>query len=195
MVFLLTIRPTRCSTKLLVQKMADAFQNNENSQNRKQLSQKKSSADDTGNDVIPGAKASRSNQKLANLSHRLANLQRSGKIERAALLDLQGHPLVLSSGMEISPDDGETILRTLASPYNSMTRLKVGKQDFVCFKNTGQSLVGKSEEDFLCVNKGPEFLVVGISDPQSPGSSIYELSRFVAQHVNINSLVDERDNC
>lgn len=140
-------------------------------------------------------RASRSAKKLDNLNHMLERLRCSGKIERAAFLDLQGTPLVRSSGMDISPDDGETILRTLNSPFSPMTRLRVGKQDFVCFKNTGTSLVGKSDDDFLCVYRGTDFVVVGISDPQSPGSSIYEISRFLSKISGETDYADDTDNC
>ena len=99
--------------------------------------------------------------------------------------------------MDISADDGETILRTLAYPCNPMTKLRVGKQDFICFKNTrdSASLVGKSDSDFLCVYKGAEFIVVGISDPESPGSSIYEMSRFLSQTLESIGRTEDTDNC
>ena len=113
----------------------------------------------------------------------MERLTRTGKIEKAALIDFNGHLLAKSPGLSIIQKDIDALLGALNSPYQSLVKLNVGNSVFTCFRNDSgtNSLIGWTDDDVLTAYKCVDFVVVGVSDPESPGSSIYEMMRFVKQ--------------
>lgn len=108
-------------------------------------------------------------------------LQKTGKIEKSALIDFNGNCLISTPGFELGQRETISILRAIESQYVSLIKLKIGEQTFTCFRNDSvtSSLIGRAENDVISIYKCVEFVVVGISDPDSPGSCIYEMQRFV----------------
>lgn len=115
----------------------------------------------------------------AELEQHVERLLCTGKIEQVAIIDFSGNILIRSDGMDIDLKDAETILRVLESADTSLVKIKIGKQDFRCFKDSVTSFVGRADYDFVCACLSVDFVVIGISDANSPGSCIYEMSRFV----------------
>ena len=113
--------------------------------------------------------------------HYIEILQKTGKIEKVALLDFNGNLIVSTEEFELRQQDTNSILRAIESQYLSLIKLKIGDKMFTCFRNDSMTepLIGRSENDVISVYKCVEFIVVGISDPNSPGSCIYEMQKFV----------------
>lgn len=108
-------------------------------------------------------------------------LQKTGKIEKTAILDFNGNILISTAGFELGPRETSSILRAIESQYLSLIKLKIQNQVFTCFRNDSltPSLIGRAEDDVISAYKCVDFIVVGISDPDSPGSCIYEMQKFV----------------
>ena len=116
-------------------------------------------------------------------------LQKTGKIEKVALLDFSGELLISSEGFELGSREINSILRAIESQYLSLMKLKIRGKVFTCFRNDSmtKSLIGRAENDVISVYKCVEFIVVGISDPDSPGSCIYEMQKFVKRCFRLSS--------
>ena len=106
-------------------------------------------------------------------------LKSTGKIEKVALLDLNGKILIRSVGMNLTEEEAFAALCVLRSPDKSLAKIRMGNQDYTCFKNSPSSFVGRAENDFVHVRSCLDFIVICLSDPNSPGSCIYEVTRFV----------------
>ena len=108
-------------------------------------------------------------------------LQKTGKIEKAALLDFNGNLLISTEGFELGQRETNSVVRAIESQYLSLIKLKIEDKMFTCFRNDSvtPSFIGRAENDVISVYKCVEFIVVGISDPNSPGSCIYEMQKFV----------------
>ena len=120
-------------------------------------------------------------QDLERYQSCIEQLQKTGKIEKVALLDFNGNFLISTEGFELGLQETTSILRAVEGRYVSLIKLKIGEQTFTCFRNDSvtSSLIGRAENDVISIYKCVEFIVVGISDPNSPGSCIYEMQRFV----------------
>lgn len=113
------------------------------------------------------------------LEQHVERLLYTGTIEQVAIIDFSGKILIRSDGATIEQQDAVTILRVLESADTSLVKIRIGQQDFKCFKTSANSFVGRADYDFVCACVSVDFVVIGISDANSPGSCIYEMSRFV----------------
>ena len=120
-------------------------------------------------------------QELERYSSYIGQLQKTGKIEKAALIDFRGNILIATPGFKLGLLDTNAIISAINGQYASLIKLKVGEQMFTCFRNDSltTSLIGRADDDVISVYKCVDFIAVGISDPNSPGSCIYEMQRFV----------------
>ncbi|KAK3607665.1 hypothetical protein CHS0354_010652 [Potamilus streckersoni] len=108
----------------------------------------------------------------------LDELKKTGKIERAALIDHEGSVLTVTPGLKLTVDEVKGILTTLAHKYTRLIKLNIGQEVFTCFQNVHNNdiLIGRAEKQMLTIQKCKEFVVVGLADFDSPGSCIYEVT-------------------
>jgi hypothetical protein len=118
-------------------------------------------------------------RKISELQNYVEILKSTGKIEKVAITDLNGKILIRSIGMGITEEEAFAALCILRSSDKTLAKIRIDKQDYTCFKNSSSSFVGRAENDFLHVRSCLDIILICISDPNSPGSSIYEVSRFV----------------
>ncbi|KAL4236070.1 profilin [Mactra antiquata] len=133
-----------------------------------------------------------------NLVSHLDHLKRTGKIEHVAFIDLNGNLLLSSSGFNITSDSTKAVIHVLRSKSKStnMVKIKIGITEFLCINITDELFVGRSKEDFICVNKCTNFIVICTADPEAPGSCIFEVSRYVKKcyRNSVFSLQSQRNS-
>ncbi|KAL3867938.1 hypothetical protein ACJMK2_040780 [Sinanodonta woodiana] len=110
----------------------------------------------------------------------LYKLKRTGKIERAALINHVGSVLAVTPGFKLTEQEVAGILSALSHRYSHLIKLQIGQDVFTCFQHSQNTdiLVGRAENDVLTIQKCNDFVVVGLADPESPGSCIHEVMTF-----------------
>ncbi|KAK3589367.1 hypothetical protein CHS0354_010014 [Potamilus streckersoni] len=116
------------------------------------------------------------------MSHRrwdlhLDKLMRTGKIERAALIDHTGCLLAASPDFILAEHEIIGILSALGHQYSHLVKLKIAHEVFTCFQNIHNNdvLIGRTENAVLVLHTCKDFVVVALADPESPGSCMYEI--------------------
>lgn len=121
---------------------------------------------------------SRSNIRWKDL---LYTLTRNGKIEKAAIIDSEKNSVVASSfDFKVADSEINTISCALSGKYSSLMKMKLWQSFFTCFRHGDDTntIVGKADDEVLVAHKCGDILVIGISHAETPGSSIYEVTKF-----------------
>lgn len=110
----------------------------------------------------------------------LYTLTRNGKIEKAAIIDADNSVVASSLNFIVADSDINTIYAALSGNYSSLMKMKLWKSFFTCFRHGDDTntIVGKADDEVLVAHKCGDFLVIGISHAETPGSSIYEVTKF-----------------
>ncbi|OWF56331.1 hypothetical protein KP79_PYT08287 [Mizuhopecten yessoensis] len=111
----------------------------------------------------------------------LCRLTKNGKIEKAAIFHHDGHTvLACSKDFKISEKDIRAIGCAVSAKYSSLMTMKFCDNYYKCFRHSDDkdTLVGKADEEVLVVHKIHDITIVAISHPETPGSSIYEVTKF-----------------
>ncbi|KAL3867949.1 hypothetical protein ACJMK2_040791 [Sinanodonta woodiana] len=118
----------------------------------------------------------------------LDELTKTGKIQRAALIDPKSSVLAASPGLKLTEGEVAGVLTALSHKYTYLIRLNIGQEIFTCFQNVHNTdvLIGRAENQMLTIQKCKDFVVVGLAEFDSPGSCIYEITKF-AKKYNHNS--------
>lgn len=116
----------------------------------------------------------------SDLRNLLLKLTRNGKIERAAIIDKAGKIVACSANFTFKDSDVKTLNYALSGQYSSLVRMKFGNEMFMCFRQCedNDTLLGKNGEEILVAHRKNGFLVVGIGHSDTPGSCLYEVTRF-----------------
>lgn len=114
------------------------------------------------------------------------------KAEHGAFIDMDGKLLLQDWGMGLDKGDAAGVVqvinsfrRTTNSPV-SLFKLNLGKREATCFRNSDISFVGMTENHFTYAHKCKDFVVLVLSDPESNGSCIFQMTKFV-RYVNNKS--------
>lgn len=110
----------------------------------------------------------------------LYTLTRNGKIEKAAIIDADNSVVASSLNFIVADSDINTIYAALSGNYSSLMKMKLWKSFFTCFRHGDDTntIVGKADDEVLVAHKCGDFLVIGLSHAETPGSSIYEVTKF-----------------
>ncbi|KAL3867939.1 hypothetical protein ACJMK2_040781 [Sinanodonta woodiana] len=82
------------------------------------------------------------------------------------------------------------ILSALSHKYSHLLKLQIGQDAFRCFQHSQNTdiLVGRAEKDVLTIQKSNDFVVVGLADPEFPGSCIHEMMTFARRYNRKSNL-------
>lgn len=111
----------------------------------------------------------------------LSRLTRNGKIEKAAIFHHDGHGLLAcSKEFHVTEKDIRAAVCAVSAKYSSLMTIKFWENHYTCFRHNDDkdTLVGKADEEVLVIHKIHDIVIVAISHPETPGSTIYEVTRF-----------------
>lgn len=111
----------------------------------------------------------------------LCRLTKNGKVEKAAILSHDGHIiLACSRDFKLNEKDARSLANAVSAKYYSLMTMKFCDNYYTCFRHNDDkdTLVGKADDEVLVVHKIHDITIVAISHPETPGSSIYEVTKF-----------------
>lgn len=113
----------------------------------------------------------------------LNNLTRRLKVKQAAILDLQGNAVHITSDFFVPPDDGQNLQRMLhTAPTAGIWRFSVFGDDFRCFHcDGGSTVLGYSPTTIMTAHVTRQHIVVGLAPEHVPGSCLHEMMQVWAQ--------------
>ena len=123
------------------------------------------------------------NMKERRWNDLLRGLIKRGKVENAAIINFEGEIVAISDQWKISPGDAVGLLNATLSTYPALTKLSISQHTFTCFTHgSNGTIVGRADSHVLVAHRSEKFIVVGVSDPEAPGSCIYEVVEF-GKHI------------
>ncbi|CAL1526993.1 unnamed protein product [Lymnaea stagnalis] len=100
----------------------------------------------------------------------------TGKVNHAFVASIEGKILAKTSGLMIPADDVTTLICSLTSNYSGSVKLSLMTFTYTCFKDDlNSALIGKAENSIFVARLGSQNVVVGFTDPCTPGSCIREI--------------------
>lgn len=87
-----------------------------------------------------------------------------------------GNVLAATAGLAVTGRDVMTLGYTLESNYSGVVKITLLTAVYNCFvHDKGFSLIGRADNSVFAARKRNEIIVVGFTDPSSPGSCIKEV--------------------
>lgn len=105
-----------------------------------------------------------------------------GVVEHAAIISPKGEILACSPDMSVSKRDIKHVLHGLNDGCNTLMKLELWETYYTCFRENSDTFVGMAENSLLVAHRSKDCLIIGLSDPKSPGSCLYEVTKF-GKHI------------
>lgn len=108
----------------------------------------------------------------------LSRMTRNKKIEKAAIISNEDKVLCCSSEFKLCDNDISGFHNAFSG--QAMMRLKLCGNCYTCFRQNddNNTVVGKADNEILVLHKCRDFTIVGVGHTDTPGSCIYEVTRF-----------------
>ncbi|KAK6188064.1 hypothetical protein SNE40_004328 [Patella caerulea] len=118
----------------------------------------------------------------------LSRLTNRGKVETAAITNLEGEVLASTADWHISTTETVGVLKAVCSNYGSLIKMKISDDLYTCFRHDNcDTIVGKAEDKVLVAHKCQQCMIIGFADVESPGSCIYDITEF-GKHIEKRGL-------
>lgn len=119
----------------------------------------------------------------------LYKLIKNGKIEKAIILDANERCLCHSAGFQLAEKDFRQLKCAMSDRYSKLMAMNVCGDRYTCFRQGQEAdiLVGRCGDKILVVHKTSEFFIVAASHSDTPGSSIYEVSKFCTKLTKLQT--------
>ena len=132
---------------------------------------------DTKPEMVDGSHVIPTDQSDFDLSRLLDRLVRRFKVKDAAVLDIHGNVLHVTSDWILLPDDGKTLGRVLnAASTRGLWRLSIFGDDFRCLHRDAQGTVlGQSKTTVMVAHMTRKYIVVGLASEHESASCLYEI--------------------
>ena len=118
-------------------------------------------------------------QSELDLSRLLNSLSRRFKVQQAAILNIHGEVLHITSDWQLLPDDGKILCKVLrAASTPGLWRLSIFGDDFHCFHcDVHNTVLGQSKTTVMVAHVTRKYIVVGLAPDREPGSCLYEMKQ------------------
>lgn len=112
----------------------------------------------------------------------LYKLTARGKVEQAAIYNFDGEKIATTDGVELSSGEIKSLIQCLTDRKKQLVRMKIAGTTYTCMLQTSaNAFVGRADESLFVACKCKRSLLVGLAHTESPGSCIYEITKFSSQ--------------
>lgn len=112
----------------------------------------------------------------------LYKLLARGKVEQVGIYNFDGEKIASTDGVELSHSEIKSLIQCLTDRKKQLVRMKIAGTMYTCMLQTSaNAFVGRADESLFVACKFKKRLLVGLSHTDSPGSCIYEITKFGSQ--------------
>lgn len=110
----------------------------------------------------------------------LQRITRNQKIEKAAILNNEGKVLTCSQNMQFGQTDLNGINCVFSGHSSLLMRLNLCESSYTCFRKSDDrnTIIGRSENSVLVLNRCQDFIIIGVGHSDTPGSCLHEVTKF-----------------
>lgn len=117
----------------------------------------------------------------------IRKITKTKKIEKAAIINNKnGDVLCASNDLSVVEHDVMGFNCAFSGKYNSLMKLKLCGNCYTCFRPRDDQniVVGRSGDEIIVLHRCKEFTIIGLGHSDTPGSCIYEVTKFGRRLVN-----------
>lgn len=112
----------------------------------------------------------------------LYKLTARGKVEHAAIYNFNGEKIANTDGVDLSVEEIKSLMQCLTDQKKQLIQMKLAGNSYTCMHHTSpNAFVGRAGQTLFVACKCKKSLVVGLAHTDSPGSCIYEITKFGSQ--------------
>lgn len=127
----------------------------------------------------------RDTMKVGDLLVKLVN---RGKVDSVVLANLDGEIIAATPSCPVKASEVAAALTATHSNYTAMTKMTFCDDVFVCFHHDNRgTIVGRADDKVMVAHKSSQYLIIGLSYVESPGSCLYEVTEF-GKHIKKRGL-------